>query len=82
MSKFVKYSSLFILLFPLFAQPANAQNDESFMDFYRQRAQEFKDWRSKGNSEFTGYLAAAWGGVLGQRGKGDPGGTVPGEHGY
>lgn len=82
MSKFVKYSSLFILLFPLFAQPANAQNDESFMDFYRQRAQEFKDWRSKANSEFTDYLAAAWEEFLVQRGKEDPVGPVPDEPVY
>lgn len=61
---------------------ANAQTDESFLDFYRQRAQEFQDWRSKANSEFTDYLAAAWEEFLVQRGKEDPVGPVPDEPVY
>lgn len=75
MSKILKYS-LSVLIFSAFALSANAQNDESFLDFYRQRAQEFKDWRSKANSEFTDYLAAAWEEFLVQRGKEDPVGPV------
>lgn len=81
MSKILKYS-LSVLIFSAFALSANAQNDESFLDFYRQRAQEFKDWRSKANSEFTDYLAAAWEEFLVQRGKEDPVGPVPDEPVY
>lgn len=59
-----------------------AQDDQSFLDFYRQRTQEFKDWRSKANSEFTEYLAAAWQEFLVQRGKDDPIGPVADEPEY
>lgn len=53
-----------------------AQNDDSFLDFYRQRAREFKDWRSKANAEFSEYLSAAWKEFMVQRGKEDPIGPV------
>lgn len=56
-----------------------AQNDDSFIDFYRQRSREFKDWRSKANAEFSEYLAAAWQEFLVQRGKEDPIGPVADE---
>lgn len=76
MSKFIKY--LFPLLFlAVIPFVAGAQNDDSFLDFYKQRTQEFKDWRSKANSEFTEYLSAAWKEFLVQRGKEDPVGPVP-----
>lgn len=76
MSKFIKY--LFPLLFlAVIPFVAGAQNDDSFLDFYKQRTQEFKDWRSKANSEFTEYLSAAWKEFLVQIGKEDPVGPVP-----
>ena len=56
--------------------------DDSFLDFYKQRTAEFKDWRSKANAEFSEYLAAAWEEFLVQRGKVDPIGPVPEEPVY
>lgn len=56
--------------------------DDSFLDFYKQRTAEFRDWRSKANAEFSEYLAAAWEEFLVQRGKVDPIGPVPEEPVY
>lgn len=53
-----------------------SQTKESFLDAYRQRAEEFKDMRAKANAEFSEYLAAAWKEFLVQRGKEDPIGPV------
>lgn len=55
----------------------SAQNDESFVEFYRQRNREFNEWRAKANAEFTEYLAAAWKEFMVKRGKEDPVGPVP-----
>ena len=52
-----------------------AQEDE-FGEFYKQRTQEFKDWRHKANAEFSEYLAAAWQEFMIQRGREDPVGPV------
>ena len=72
---------LSIIVLSAVVLPGQAQND-SFLDFYRQRTQEFKDWRSKANSEFTEYLAAAWQEFMVQRGKEDPIGPVAEEPVY
>ena len=61
---------------------ANAQNDQSFVDFYKQRAREFKDWRMKANQEFADYLAAAWQEFMVNRGRPDPIGPVADEPEY
>lgn len=78
MSKSLKFILLIALALGSSAV-ARAQNDESFLEFYKQRNQEFKDWRSKANSEFSQYLAAAWEEFLVKRGKEDPIGPVSDE---
>lgn len=76
--KIKKIVSLALAVLPLVSY---AQN-ESFMDFYKQRVDEFMDVRAKANAEFSEYLAAAWQEFMVQRGKEDPVGPVPDEPVY
>ena len=74
-------SLTFVLaVIPIFSYAQS--KDDSFLDFYRQRTAEFKDWRSKANAEFSEYLSAAWEEFLVQRGKEDPIGPVSEEPVY
>lgn len=75
-------SSRFIAVIALFlcsSAVTMAQDDESFLEFYRQRTRELNEWRSRANAEFSQYLAAAWEEFLVNRGKTDPIGPVPDE---
>lgn len=71
----IKIFTVIVLFAISFA--VNAQNDESFAEFYRQRTREFSEWRAKANAEFTEYLANAWKEFMVKRGKEDPVGPVP-----
>ena len=78
----IKKIILLVVVIAAVSSFSYSQSKESFLDAYRQRADEFKDFRAKANAEFSEYLAAAWEEFLVQRGKEDPIGPVSEEPVY